>query len=215
MIWSTSKYFHKTFVRAGGYSLEFDTNADPHYDANGLGSIQRNGAPSTICLAMPFAEHPNYGLLDYENKSSFSICPAVKKGEWVFAADQEAAYSLTDSKINGEECEASFACAFAGDKVDFCSSVSEKGVCLKISSDASEEIGIALPVFDFDGESHTKVTEGNNKISVEYNGWVCEYESDSISKLQTNFANRNGVYKGYIAEGVGDVTVRIKIYEKN
>ena len=41
-------------LKFGEYFAEYDTNADFHYDANGLGRIHRLGAPSAICLSVPF-----------------------------------------------------------------------------------------------------------------------------------------------------------------
>jgi hypothetical protein len=53
-----SEHFHKVFMRAGGYFLEFDTNADPHYDSSGLGRVHKMGAPSTVCISVPCAASP-------------------------------------------------------------------------------------------------------------------------------------------------------------
>jgi hypothetical protein len=133
MIWQTSRNFHKTFVRCGGYSLEFDTNGDPGYDASGLGRIHKKGAPSAICLSLPFARKPRYELSGYENKSSFSITPAVKSdgGEWIFGAEPETAYALSDSKISEEKTELTFDCTLGGEKIEFSSFVGEDGVIVK------------------------------------------------------------------------------------
>ena len=68
----TSYHFHKLFLKSGGYALEFDTNADPHYDANGLGRVHREGAPSTICLSCPCPATPNY-TVDVEQSFAFSM----------------------------------------------------------------------------------------------------------------------------------------------
>ena len=37
----TSRYFHKVFMKCGEYFVEVDTDADPHYDASGLGRLHR------------------------------------------------------------------------------------------------------------------------------------------------------------------------------
>ena len=217
MIWSTSKHFHKTFARAGGYSLEFDTNADPHYDASGLGSIQKKGAPCTICLAMPFAKNPHYELSGYENKSAFSICPAVKdeRGEWYFCADSDAVYSVIEEKVGEDKVELLLECRLPdGETIKFSCVADKGGVALAALTDAQKEVGIALPIFDFDGEAHTNIVAANDNICVEYEGWICEYAANIICDMQTSFANRNGIYKGYIASGTGNASVRISIYEK-
>ena len=86
---------------------------------------------------------------------------------------------------------------------------------LSASADESQRVGIALPVFHFDGESYTKITEGKGRISLEYDGWICEYEAENITSLEIEYANRNGIYKGYIACGIGKTSVKVKIYSKN
>ena len=134
MVWSTSKYFHKTFARAGGYSLEFDTNGDPHYDASGLGRVHKKDAPSTICLSVPFAREPIYGLNGFENKSSFSICPAIKdeNGAWKYGSAPNVSYTLTNSEDGEENARVVFDCLFEkGKKTGFCCSVDKNGVVVQ------------------------------------------------------------------------------------
>lgn len=215
MIWSTSEYFHKTFVRAGGYSLEFDTNADPHYDASGLGRIHKQGAPSMVCISMPFSKEPNYMLNDFENKSSFSICPTVKgeNGEWLYGSESNVSYTLTDSEHDEENSSVAFDCVFENEKkAKFFCLVDKNGVVVKAEGESDQEMGICLPIFTFDGENNTKITEEDGKIFVEYDGWICEYETENLAYLHTDYANRNGFYKGYMASGKGIVSVRIRIY---
>lgn len=216
MVWSTSKHFHKTFVRAGGYSLEFDTNADPKYDASGLGRIHKKGAPETICLSMPFAKAPNYGLNSFENQTSFSICPAIKdeNGAWCYGTDCNVSYTLVNSEIEKENSRVVFDCVFAnGQKVRFVCLVDENGVIVQAEGENNQDIGICLPVFLFDGEAHTKIKEQGNKILVEYDGWVCEYQADTMQHLNADVANRNGIYKCYITSGIQKAEVKIKIYK--
>jgi hypothetical protein len=47
--------FHIVCLRAGGYSAQFDYNADAQYDSDGLGRLHRRGAPPQICLSTPCA----------------------------------------------------------------------------------------------------------------------------------------------------------------
>lgn len=216
MIWSTSRHFHKTFVRAGGYSLEFDTNGDPHYDSSGLGRIHKKGAPSAICLSVPFAKQPHYDITGYENKSSFSISPALKSdsGEWLWSSAPETIYTIFESQTNGEKANITFECAIGGiNKVKFSCLAEEDGIFLEASSSEKKTVAISLPVFFFDGEAYTKISTDGGKIAVEYDGWICEYESNNISYLNAVYANRNGIYKGYIATGKGNVNLRIRIHK--
>ena len=217
MVWSTSKHFNYTFIRGGGYSLEFATMASTQCDANGLGRVHKKGAPSTICLSVPFPfseEQCRYHLGEYKNEYNFSICPSIKKEEkWIIGASSSVKYTLISSEEGKESARVKFHCEFeSGEKVAFDCSVEENGVLLQAQANADEEVAIALPVFAFDGETHTKITESNGKILVEYEGWICEYTAQNISNLEKEFANRNGIYKGYLASGKENVSVRIKIY---
>ncbi len=217
MVWSASKHFHKTFARAGGYSVEFDTNADTHYDASGLGRVHKKDAPSVICLSVPCPENESkYNHGDYVNKTPFSICPAIKgeNGEWLVGASADCVWTLTKSEANEEEARVELVCDFGEKgKATFACNVSENGVLVEAKGNANEQIGICLPAFFFDGEAYAKITENDGKLCVSYDGWVCEYQAENIENLQTEFANRNGVYKGYITSGMQKVQVKIKIYK--
>ena len=214
-VWHTSKHFHKTFVRWGEYSLEFDTNADPAYDANGLGRIHRQGAPGAICLSMPFAQTSNYKTDGYNNKSSFSICPAVKlaQGEWRYASENGVVYRLRFENEQGDMAQVGFACAFAdGIETAFACTIDKEGVLVCVNGESGQEVGICLPIFTFDGKKKVKIDQKAGKLIVEYNGWICEYQAENMQYQKEEVANRNGVYKCYLASGMERAAVRIKIY---
>jgi len=215
MIWSTSKYFHKTFARAGGYSLEFDTDADEHYDANGLGRIHKKGAPSAICLSVPFPKELGYDIGKYSNKTGFSICPTVKdeNGQWQFGADIQTQYSLIKNIISQDQVELTFKCIFLSEiEVYFNCLVNKNGVFIEVRSETDKEVGLAFPVLYFDGERQAEIIKKDGALCVNYDGWVCEYETPHLEDLKTDFANRNGIYKGYMAIGTSSVKVRVAIY---
>ncbi|MBQ8685159.1 MAG: hypothetical protein IJ514_03190 [Clostridia bacterium] len=207
----TGDAFHKVFLNKNGYFLEADTCADLHYEGSGLGRIHKANAPSAICLSMPFAKEPWYKLGERKNETDFSICPAIKtdKERWIFGAGNEASYTFVDEKATSRM---RFVCDFGDNKtVNFICSVDKDGVLLQATSENQEELGICLPVFSFDGETSTKISENNEKLSVEYEGWVCEYQTENLTDLRMELLNRNGVYKGYIASGKKAVEVRIRI----
>ncbi|MBO5736916.1 MAG: hypothetical protein J6S04_03810 [Clostridia bacterium] len=215
-VWSTSKHFHKTFVKCGGYSLEFDTNADPNYDANGLGRIHKQGAPGAICLSLPFAQSPNYRTGEYNNKSNFSICPAIKtsQGEWRYAAENGVAYRASFEKAQGDTAQVAFQCIFAdGIETAFECTIDKDGVLVCVKGETAQEVGICLPIFTFDGEKEVKIDRKEGKLIVEYDGWICEYQAEDMRYLNADVANRNGIYKCYLARGLGKTAVRIKIYQ--
>ena len=58
------------------------------------------------------------------------------------------------------------------------------------------------------------IIKQKDKILVKYLGYVCEYQSDNIECLNLDFANRNGIYKGYIATSNKKAKVKIRIYKE-
>ena len=111
--WQTSPYFHKLFLKAGGYALEFDTNADPHYDATGLGRIHCEGAPSSICLSLPCPSKPAY-TVNIDQPRSLTLCSGIcKNSKWQFVADGDALFDLIKYDTDESTARASFFCRFA------------------------------------------------------------------------------------------------------
>ncbi len=211
-IWTTSDHFHKTFVKTKEYFLEFDTNADIHYDACGLGRVHKRGAVSTVCLSVPFpsSQDPNYFIGKDRQQAAFSICPAIKKHDGWVLGSMSAKYSLRYEKTEETCASVGFDCTFDEEVVEFdCTAGND---CVILQANGNGEIGIALPAFDFDGETHSQIIAKDNKITVKYGGWVCEYVSDAICSMNTEVANRNGVYKCYMATGNKKVMVKIRIY---
>ena len=154
---------------------------------------------------------------EYKNPHTFSICPTIKNnGEWVFnGLDKKVTYNQLDSIILEDKAKVLFNVSFLNDKnVSFSCEIDKNGVVInaQIQND-SEDIGITFPVFDFDGEKHTKITTKQNSVLVEYEGWVCEYLAQNITSLEKIFANRNGLYKGYIVKGKGSASLNVKIYK--
>ena len=193
----TGEHFHKTFLAAGGYHIEIETNADIHYDANGLGRVHKLGCPSALCLSVPFARKPAYKI-EGKNRSAMSLCAyGLLDGSLLLAAEQYATYRFLDSKSSPHWAEATFAVQL-GQAVCVKEHyrVSEKGVEITLSDwDAA---GFMVPVFDFDGAEHTQISLGENAIAVSYQGHTCTYRFDGeILGEPAVFYNRNGRYKVY------------------
>lgn len=195
---STSDRFHKTFLSAGSYHIEIETNADFHYDANGLGRVHKGGCPSALCLSVPFTSTPNY-ILEGRNLMPMSICCyAENNGKILVGAERYAQYCLKDSRSNEEKAEAVFDV-----KLPFNVTVTQKYIVSKNGVDillsGCEKIGFMLPVFDFDGNVNTEITINENKIAVEYQGFVCVYKfNGDIDTDFKYFYNRNGRYKVFM-----------------
>ncbi len=207
--WQTSDYFHAIYLRAADYALEFDTAADPHYDASGLGRVHRAGAPSAICLSTPCPAEPAY-TVQTEHPIALSLCAGVKEnGEWCFATGRDTAYEVTALSHGEDSATTALVCRFAnGETAKSAYTVSKNGVLIEI--EGAGEIAFSLPAFAFDGERETRIVASENVLEIHYEGWVCRYETDGkIIDLDKTAQNRNGHYRAFAA--VGEQTLGIKI----
>lgn len=207
----TSYHFHKLFLKSGGYALEFDTNADPHHDANGLGRIHREGAPSTICLSCPCPAEPGY-TVDIETPFAFSMCSAIReKDGWHLGTEESATYKVLRSETAKDCASATLLCKFSDDHVvKEHYTVNEGGVSITLEGDG--EIGYTIPAFCFDGEVSPQITVGEHSLTVSYEGWVCRYTTnEKIEDLKKIAANRNGHYRAFHATAQNTLNVKIEI----
>ncbi len=213
MTMETSRFFHKLFMRSGGYFAEFDVNADPHYDCSGLGRIHKKDAPSVICLSVPCSQHPSYVITPY-GAEDISLCPGMKlDGKWRFATkgQQEIkGHCATDSSafahIVTEHEE--------GRRIDGEYTVSEGGVDVKLSGEG--DIGFMLPALETDGEKSAAVTLKESSLEIAFDGWICRYTTDGrIEDLKIKGGNRNGIYNGYVSSGRDELSVHIEIFKNN
>ena len=217
-VFETSKHFHKLFLKAGGYGLEFDLDADTHYDSNGLGRVHRAGAPATICLSVPCPENPIY-TVTLDNPLALSLAPAISvvttnKCKWQYGSSAGVSYEILSKSERENSANAILRCHFGtADFVDSEYTVSEEGV--SILSRGEGVIGFTLPAFCFDGESYTDIKTDCTTLTVEYKGWICRYSTDSkIEATDKIAANRNGYYKEFLAVGRDSLNVKIEILKK-
>ena len=212
-IWETSPYFHNTALKFGDYLVQLDTSAVEEYDASGIGRIHRRGAPSAICLSVPFSKTPNYSL-DIENPSPLSMCGGIKINDsFIYSYGKDTVYTLKTKEVTDEFVKYAYECENEnGLKLEQTCIVSESGVELR--AEGSGEVAILLALFDFDGKNHTEKSVTKKSAAVTYKGWKCIYTTDG--KLVTKekvYANRNGHYNLVAAHGKNSVTIKIEIKE--
>jgi hypothetical protein len=201
-------------LKSSGYGLEFDLNADPHYDASGLGRIHREGAPSTICLSCPCPATPSY-TVDIQKPFAFSACSAVKYNDtWLLGADTSSKYEIINTAITEDSASSKLLCRFENEKeIEESYCVSKEGIYISIKGEG--DIGFALPAFCFDGETESKISLGKHYLTIEYNGWICCYTTDGyIVDLNKIAANRNGHYKAFLATAKDNLDIKIQILKK-
>ena len=191
---ATTEHFHLVCLRAGAYSAQFDYNADTHYDCDGLGRVQRRGAPSAICLSTPCAAKPNYRT-ESQNARSLAIVPS---GTGKLVPDG-----------SGQDSSGAWANWRIGDKRWKCR-LTEKGLASELTGIGS--LALALPAFDFDGEGATEIACDGRTLSVRYKGWTCRYSTDgAIADTGGSACNRNGRYRVFEAHGKDSLKVQISI----
>lgn len=191
---ATTPDFHLVLLRAGDYSAQFDYNADAHYDCDGLGRVQRRGAPSTICLSTPCAEKPNY-LTERPNDGTLAIAPACD-GALVPAG-------------SGRDVGSAWANWRVGD-LDWKCRLDAGGLSMTLAGPGA--VAMRLPAFEFDGESGTEIVRSGKTLVVRYRGWACSYLTDGeLVDTGRVRCNRNGRYRVFEARGVKSVSVTVEI----
>lgn len=216
----TSAFFHKAIARAGEYFAEYDTAADPHYDASGLGRVHRRGAPSALCLTVPFTKKPKYSLGETEeNPSPLTLCPVLpgEDGAPVFTCAPGWTWTLTDERSDGSTARLAFAVTAPGAPtvLERCT-VSADGVVLEagVEGNADAEIARAVPAFAFDGRSHTEIVLSDDKktLSVALGASRCVYQTDGeFAPTETTYLNRSGASLLFLARGRGSIRVKITL----
>jgi len=212
MIAETSEYFSKIFVRAGGYSLEFEKNSNPLYDADGLGRVQKKGAPSPICLSVPCPAKPNYKI-DSESAISASLTPAVFINQkWVYATEHNAIIDILSSSTDDKSATLELRHDFRGGGiVNVKYTVDKNGVDIEVVGE--DDVAFMIPFFEFDGEKHTEILRGEGFVEVNYEGYTCRYTTDGkLIDTEKPARNRNGHYRVFRAEGKDRLNIKIEIY---
>ena len=210
-ICKTSEHFHKVFLKYGDYFVEYDTKADERYDASGIGRIHKKGAPSAICLSVPFPpEDSNYSV-DTENPSPFALCGGIKteKGS-VNGYNNSVKYTLIGEEVTDSFVRAIFRCEENSIEFTQTCTVSAEGVEVAVQGEG--EALIHFPLFDNDGKNITEKSIDKKYATVTYNGFSCKYETNGIITDEDKiYANRNGHCRAYTAIGKNSVTLKIQI----
>ncbi len=213
-VYMPAPHFHKVFVKHGDWTAEFDTDADTHYDASGLGRIHKRNMPSALCLSSPFTTTPEF-TLDIKNPSHFSICGGIESNEgFVYGYDEDAKYTLIHNETNEKFSKVSLECT-VGD-ASFVQTLTIYDDFAEVSISGLGNVKLLFPVFDTDGKAKTNITETANSVCVSYNGCKCTYTSENgtIQNLNTTYANRNGHYNAYAINAVNEAKLKITMQEE-
>lgn len=222
----TSGYFHKFFSNCGGYFLEWDTDADPHYDATGLGRVHKNGVPSELMLSVPFAENPVYQIKEQtdvpwrrytdpaKNPGQLAMCGGIQKPDGgYFACENGAIRNISSIKENLSLTTVELVNSLGQTEVF---EISSEGIDIILQGEGS--IAYALPVFMFNGNdgSYIEFTEGLREAVVDYHGWLYRIVTDgTLTDTDQLYRNRNGTYRLVTASGSNTVRIHISCERNN
>ncbi len=191
---ATTPDFHFVFLKAGDYSAQFDYDADPHYDSDGLGRLQRRGAPSTICLSTPCAANPNYAT-ELPNDGTLALVP-IGSGTLLPAG-------------NGSDATSAWANWTIGN-LDWRCRLTANGLDSTLSGQGS--VAMQIPAFAFDGERETMVFCNRSSLTIRYRDWECRYETNGeIVDTGRICCNRNGRYRVFEAHGQNSLVLHAAI----
>lgn len=202
--------FHFRLMTAGDYTVQFMSPADPHYDACGIGRLQRRGTPPFLGLSVPFATDPLY-TIGTPNPSDLAITPGWKDGDaWRFAADPVYTCRRSDVADGTVHCEWSVARSDAKALLFSCT-VSPEGVRLQVKGNGP--VALSVPLFAFDGERQSETARNGRTLSVTFGGWTCVYTTDGDwFDTGLDYVNRNGRSRRWEARATGDpLEVCVKI----
>ena len=191
--------------------MEFDTKANMRYDANGLGRVHKQGAPSTICLSLPCCANPRY-VLDMEEAVNISLCPGcISNGEPIFAENTESCYELTSLEHSDTNACAVFEVTLPNSQKITAAYVADaSGVTINVTGEG--EVVHMLPVFAYDGETASVIKGETKHLIVTYQGFCCSYTTDGeIVDTGKVGGNRNGHYRRFYAKGTNNLAVKIEI----
>ncbi|MBQ9431721.1 MAG: hypothetical protein IJU44_09240 [Kiritimatiellae bacterium] len=190
----SSRHFHIVTLRAGEYSAQFDYNADPHYDCNGLGRIHRRGAPPAICISVPCAKKPSYRT-ELQNTRTLAIAPVA-----------EGKLEPAGSGRDGDGVWANW----RQGALDWRCRLTKDGLSSELRGEG--DVAISLPAFEFDGKEKTGISCADGALIVRYRGWRCVYRTGgTIVDTGISCCNRNGRYRAFEARGKGRLSFSVSI----
>lgn len=191
----TGEDFHKVFMNASGYFLEFDCNADTHYDANGLGRVHKKDCDSRVCLSVPFPAGKTNYKLETPNKHPLSICCFKSTENGILCSAEDGIKHVLISKIESDkQCSVTFDCVLNEERL-FSEKYTTSVTGVDIEFCGAD--GILVPAFLFDGANETEITASNGQIVIKYNGSFCKYTFSGEPSEYGVFFNRNGRYRAY------------------
>jgi hypothetical protein len=199
--------FHKVYSNCRGMYVSVDTSADLHYNATGLGSIQRMGVPTEAALAMPFTATPEFRLeREYYPKRPAAIGVEWQHGEtWHRLAEQSSGVQAKSSILEDTPQRQRFRIVYNTPvgAIDEEYTLSDGQVQLQTTvrlPDGSPPTNcrMLIPIIQTDGQARSTVDVGQEKAIVRYRDaqYTIHYPPAAKAVVEDgDFGNRNGVYR--------------------
>ncbi len=200
--------FHKVFACCGQTQLEIDTQADPHYDATGLGRFHQANVPLELGLSMPICANPNYTIPgNLLPQSNLAIGPGWQQADatWVDLAEltKDLSSKLTEQTTDTSTVQFMVEWHHAPSETRIVQryALSTGRVTIaaevQISCRPAQRVRLTMPLLETDGQTSTAVCDREGAIEVLYGQWAFNvaFDPNYNWELGPRVANRNGIYR--------------------
>ncbi len=194
--------FHKLFASAAGSYLEYDTAADLHYDATGLGRILAAGMPFAMLPAMPFAAEPKYKIAGNlpGNAHNLAIAPEFRgmDGRLIRLADRTEEGELLFEEVESVPGRVRFVLRRRVGEVTVEERVTMERGLIRLEYEIRGrvlEAALPFPVLVDDGLNHAAVDIRDGAMVVAMGGKGMQIRGSAAPVMAETATNRNGVYR--------------------
>jgi len=209
----TSEHFHKLFLRAGGYSLMLELNADRHYDSSGIGKLQRDGASGEVCISVPSSSEAVFktaeGACD-----NISLCPGtLVDGEPIYLSDGSFPITVKECFADADSASATLEIKLGGLEMEWTLRLSERGLTSELKGE--RKLLMLLPYLRNDGEEESEIAVERNALTVKHRGSVCRYTSSGkITETDRRGSSRCGILGAYSTIAYFALRVGVEIFNE-
>jgi len=216
--------FHKIFATCGGYHIEIDTRADPHYDATGLGRLHKAGAPSETALSTPAVAHPDYLVSTSPSPRNVAIGPGWEQnGKIWWLSDLSREIEKADVETLAESADrVKFRITYGSGPneptVAETYELTRNGLTMTCEIlGQADSVYFQVPLIETDGTHHSKIEADGRSFQVVYQGRTYRVRCLSPGPVDTRLEeftapNRNGVYRVGVFSAKGNsITCHLSI----
>lgn len=195
--WPTTAAFHKVFAGCRGLQLEIECNANPDYDATGLGRLQRRAAPVLLGLSAPCPAAPRFFTCVPPGLDT-AIGPEV--GGLILAGRHGPQLTSQVRDVAVSHDQVVFSIDYSTDALAVTEQYRLTGDGLEITVEAgSGPLAFRVPVLETDGRQQGKLVLTKSGFDFYFqDGTYQVRELSGQASVQLEDApavNRNGIYR--------------------